>query len=218
MMTVLRSRPARILTVLLLLQAGAFYALGRPEPVRVVSPLSTFPSEFGSFRLVQEGVVDQESMAVLRADDVLTRVYAHREGQFAANLFIAYFFTQRTGKTPHSPKNCLPGSGWLPVMSDRIEISVPGHAAPVRANRYVVARGENQSLVIYWYQTSRRTVASEYWAKIYTVLDAIRYNRSDAALVKVTLPIRDGGVEQATAHARTFITAFYDKLTPYFPL
>jgi len=44
-------------------------------------------------------------------------------------------------------------------------------------------------LVVYWYQSHNRTVASEYSAKFYLVADALRYNRSDGALVRFTTPL-----------------------------
>ncbi|MCC6362410.1 MAG: EpsI family protein [Bryobacterales bacterium] len=218
MLRFLSSPPARILTVVLLLQAAAFYGMSRPEEAKPVNPLSTFPKQIAGWRMVQEGVIDKETMEVLRADDVVTRWYTDTDGKNIASLFIAYFHTQRTGKTPHSPKNCLPGAGWAPVVNDRILIPVKGQAEPVEANRFVVARGTDRSLVIYWYQTSRRTVASEYKAKVYTVFDSIRYHRSDTAIVKITIPLPQGASDEAaTEVAKQFASAFFEKLTPFFP-
>jgi EpsI family protein len=214
----LRSKPAKILTVFFLVQAAAFYGMSRTEEIRIVKPLASFPTEFGTWQMTNEGVVEKEVMEVLKADDVVTRTYADLRAQQAAHLFIAYFNTQRTGKAPHSPKNCLPGAGWLPVVNDRITIDIPGRAEPIHSNRYIVARGDAKSLVLYWYQTSRRTIASEYSAKIYTVVDALRYNRSDTAVVKVTIPIREGMDDaKATEVASQFVRSFFDKLLPYFP-
>jgi hypothetical protein len=42
--------------------------------------------------------------------------------------------------------------------------------------------------MIYWYQGRGRAVASEYWGKVYTVIDSVRLRRSDGALVSVTVP------------------------------
>ena len=84
----------------------------------------------------------------------------------------------------HSPQNCLPGSGWTPVDFARVELPLSG-GANIRVNRYVLAKGLNRLLVLYWYQEHGRVVASEYWAKFYLVSDAIRMNRSDGALVRV---------------------------------
>ncbi|MBL8174474.1 MAG: EpsI family protein [Bryobacterales bacterium] len=213
----LRSKPAKILTIFFVVQAAAFYGMSRTEEVRTVNPLKTFPTEFASWTMVNEGTVEKEVMDILKADEVITRTYGDRTANQIAHLFVAYFNTQRTGKAPHSPKNCLPGAGWLPIVNDRIDIDIPGRE-PVQANRYIVARGDSRSLVLYWYQTHRRTIASEYSAKVYTVVDALRYNRSDTAVVKVTIPIReDVDNEKATQIASEFVRAFFDKLLPYFP-
>lgn len=213
----LSSRPVKILTIALLIQCLAFYAMAnRAESIPAVSSLASFPQQLGDWRMVKEGVIEKEIMEVLRADDAITRWYAKSDSSAAADLFIAYFNTQKTGKAPHSPKNCLPGAGWIPILNDRIHIPIPG-SVPVEANRYVVARGDSKSLVLYWYQSSRRTVASEYKAKIYTVIDSIRYNRSDTAVVKVTLPMGEATVDQATERATAFVQSFFTKLLPYFP-
>jgi EpsI family protein len=218
MFNFLGTTQARVLTVVLLVHIAAFYGLSRTEPVRQVTSLSLFPAEINHWSMVQEGVVDKETMEVLKADDVITRLYASAQTKGVANLFVAYFQTQRNGKTPHSPKNCLPGSGWLPVVNDRIKIDIAGEAEPLDVNRFVVARGEDKSVVLYWYQTYRRSVASEYQAKIYTVLDSLRYNRSDAAVVKVTVLVRRGQTEEdAFGVGVDFIRSFYPKLKPYFP-
>ena len=50
-------------------------------------------------------------------------------------------------------------------------------------------KGLDRQLVLYRYQAHGRIVASEYWGKIYTVVDAIRLNRSDGAMVRVIVPI-----------------------------
>ncbi|MBI4908842.1 MAG: EpsI family protein [Acidobacteria bacterium] len=212
----LESSRAKILTALLLAHAGIFYGMSRPEPTRVVKSLSEFPKEFGDWKMIQEGTLEKEEMEILKADEVITRYYANSKMQRGGNLFIAYFTTQRAGKAPHSPKNCLPGSGWMPLVNDKLYVDVEG-APPVEVNRYVVSRGDSKSLVLYWYQTKHRTVASEYMAKVYTVVDAIRYNRSDAAVVKVTLPVMNGDVDAATEAAKTFMRTFYQELNPYFP-
>src|SRR5512140_2979007 len=151
----------------------------------------------GGWRLGQEGVIEKEVRDVLQADDLLSRTYVHAESQNVASLFVAYFRSQRTGVAPHSPKNCLPGSGWVPSESSIVPIAVPGRAEPIPVNLYLVSKGDAQSVVLYWYQSRGRAVASEYSAKIYTVLDAIRFNRTDTALVRVVVPVTGGGQDAA---------------------
>jgi EpsI family protein len=126
-------------------------------------------------------------MSVLRATDYLLRDYRIGKGQ-TANLYIGYYATQRDGASYHSPLNCLPGSGWNMVDPAMITISLP-NGQSFLANKYVIENGGHRELMIYWYQGRGRMIASEYWGKIYTVLDSVRLRRSDAAMVRVTVPI-----------------------------
>jgi EpsI family protein len=71
-----------------------------------------------------------------------------------------------------------------------MQLSRPDGRA-ITVNRYVIAKGLERRLVLYWYQAHGRVVASEYWAKFYLVADAIRMNRSDGALIRVTTPIAE---------------------------
>jgi EpsI family protein len=213
----LRSRAARILTVVLLAQAALLYGFSRREIPAPHRELSTAPAQFGDWTQSGESVIEQEVRDLLRADDLLSRSYTNDNFGIAAHLFVAYFESQRAGQIPHSPKNCLPGSGWVPSQSDVVHISVPGRAQPIEANRYVVSRGESKSLVLYWYQSRDRVVAREYTAKFYVVADAIRYNRTDTALVRVVVPITRDDLAGAQAAALDFVRASFVPLRQHFP-
>ena len=214
MLKSLKSVPALVVTLVLLLQTGLLYSSIRPEQVPQSRPLALVPAQLGSWRLLREGVVEQEVLDVLNADDLLNRVYG--SGGRAASLFVAAFRTQRTGKAPHSPKNCLPGSGWEPLVSGVATVDV-GLAAPVEVNRYVISRGEERSLVLYWYQSRDRVVASEYKAKFWAVADAIRLNRTDTALVRVVVPVIDHDEDAAARTAVAFVQSFFKTLREYLP-
>jgi EpsI family protein len=206
-----------ILSAVLLGQAGMFYGFSRNEKIPHRLPLADFQVAGTPWKLVQDLQMSQDELDVLKADDVLSRLYRDDKTGYIATLFVAFFDTQRTGKAPHSPKNCLPGSGYVPTTNDIIEIPIPGQAQPLEANRYVVTRGDSQSVVLYWYQSHNRTVASEYWAKYYTVTDAIRYNRSDTALVRIVVPVADGNTQKAIDTAVSFAVSFFPQLKQYLP-
>jgi EpsI family protein len=213
----LRNKYALAATFVLAAQTAGFHAISRRENVPPARPLAEFPLQLGDWQLAQEGVVEKEVMDVLKADDVLNRTYYDPATGRAANLFVAYFKSQRAGQAPHSPKNCLPGSGWAPSESGTVSIAVPGRAAPLEVNRYVVSKGENQSVVLYWYQSRDRVIASEYLAKFYLVADAIRYNRTDTSLVRVVVPVGPDGAGPATRAAEQFVRAFFMPLSKFLP-
>ncbi|MBS1858248.1 MAG: EpsI family protein [Acidobacteria bacterium] len=217
-MSFLSGRYAAALSGLLVLQGGVFYAVAmRPETVPVVAPLSTFPAKLGDWRMYQDLPLEKEVQDVLKADDTLNRVYISPDGTTPAFLFIAYFKSQRYGQAPHSPKNCLPGSGWEPVESEPLSIPVPGRAEPISVNRYLVARGEDQSVVLYWYQSHNRIIASEYSAKFWLIADSIRYHRSDSSLVKIVVPVKDGDSETATKAAVEFVKTSFPTVSRQLP-
>jgi EpsI family protein len=141
----------------------------------------------------------------------MLRVYRRDDDrQPSTDLFMAYFPSQRAGDTIHSPKNCLPGAGWTPIDSSRISLSVGGHT-PFPVNRYVIAKGSDRLLVLYWYWAHDRAVASEYWAKVYLVTDSIRMNRSDGALVRLNTRMLPGESVEA---AMTRLTPFAGQVVP----
>src|SRR5215467_5619839 len=139
-------------------------------------PLRSFPEQIGAWR-GNDQELPEDQLRILGYPEYVLRDYIEQdEPQPNVNLFLAYYKTQRTGETPHSPQNCLPGHGWSPVQSSRIMMSMPNHA-PFPVNRYVIARGDARQLVLYWFWAHDRGVASEYWNKYYLVRDSIRMNR-----------------------------------------
>jgi EpsI family protein len=216
-MNALKGLPVKVLALLLSMQAVAYYALAsRSEIVPDVRPLSAFPAAFGPWTMTQDFPIEPETQAVLKADDTVTREYAQTTTHDVAGLFIAFFKTQRFGQAPHSPKNCLPGSGWQPTDDRKLPVTVPGRDTPIVVNKYVVERGEHKSVVLYWYQSHSRAIASEYTAKFWLVVDAIRYRRSDTALVRVIVPVR-GAVADSERTAIEFVQSMYPDLARQLP-
>lgn len=152
--------------------------------------LKDFPQTVGPWQKTgTDQTLDDATMKVLRASDYLLRDFRKPDGQIA-NLYVGYYATQSNGATYHSPLNCLPGSGWVLSQPGKATITLPDGSSFV-ANKYVIQNGEYKSLMIYWYNGRGRNVASEYWGKIYTVIDSVRLRRSNGAMVRVTVPFRD---------------------------
>jgi EpsI family protein len=218
-MNFLQNKSARVLSVVLLLQAVVLYAaVSRPEIMPVVRPLVEFPNSFAGWRTVKDLPLESEIQDVLKADDTLNRIYSNPAVGMEANLFVAFFRTQRTGQSPHSPKNCLPGSGWEPIQTGLVTIPVAGRAEPIVANRFVTAHGDERDVTIYWYQSHSRIIASEYKAKFWLVADSIRYRRSDTALVRIIVPVENNDTDAATAVGVRFAQALFPDLTRQLPL
>ena len=179
--------------------------------------LASLPHELGPW-VGTDIQIPQDTLDILGAGDFLLRVYRNPDTpQPYVDLFIAYFPSQRSGDTIHSPKNCLPGAGWSPVESERVALTLPGHAT-FPANRYVISKGDDRMLVLYWYLAHDRALASEYWAKFYLVADAMRLNRSDGSLIRVTTPLRRGeNIDSAQQRLQSLagnLTPLIDRYVP----
>jgi EpsI family protein len=175
--------------------------------------LKDFPKQIGAWEQTGgDEQFNQETLAVLRASDYLLRNYRGADGR-VVNFYVGYYASQREGATYHSPLNCLPGSGW--VMSEPGKITItPKGRAPFVANRYLIQNGDHKELLVYWYQGRGRAVASEYWGKIYTVVDSVRLRRSDGAMVRITTSVESS--EPAALQAAADLAANSSSILPEF--
>jgi EpsI family protein len=188
----------RFTSLFVLLVAGgivvnAWGSLGEAHVDR--KELKDFPRQVGTWEQIGgDQRFDSQTLSVLKASDYLMRDYRSPNGQ-RGNFYVGYYASQREGATYHSPLNCLPGSGWVMSNPARITVTAPGRAA-FEVNKYLIENGGKREIMIYWYQGRGRVIASEYWGKIYTVLDSVRLRRSDGAMVRVMVPV---GSSEATA-------------------
>lgn len=207
----------RFAIVLLLLAATALvlHSHDKPEILPSRSPLASFPMQIAQWRGTTLPI-SADDLNVLGPGEFLMRDYKSSASD-PVSLYIAYFPSQRTGDTIHSPKNCLPGSGWSPLESGLLDIK-NRDGSTMSVNRYIVAKGLSRALVLYWYQAHGRVTASEYMAKIRLVEDAISRNRTDGALVRVVVPFANQSDEEtAQQTALAFIERIRPMLDTYIP-
>lgn len=200
-----------VLSVLLIAGVAVIHGSVPETPQTARLPFAKLPAAIGAWRSAGDLAIDDDSVKVLKADDYLSRVYVR--GNIGISLFIAYYATQQQGDTMHSPMNCLPASGWQPMVNERVQI--PTDAAPINANRVVIQKAMDKELVLYWYQSHGRTIASEYASKAYLVFDSIRQHRSDAALIRVITPLTAG--DGANRLATDFVQSLRPLLAAHIP-
>ncbi|MGH9345593.1 MAG: exosortase C-terminal domain/associated protein EpsI [Terriglobia bacterium] len=201
----------------LILFAGALFLRSRSH-AEVLPPhkdLDAFPAQIGQWAGTRV-TIPADSLAVLGPGHFLERLYQD-PGKTSIDLFIAYFPSQSTGDTIHSPKHCLPGAGWTPIESKIIRVPW-GDGRVLTANYYVLELGLSKEVVIYWFQSHGRSVANEYWVKFYLVEDALRMNRTDGALVRVITPVGDSEtLSSGKQRALNFTKMILPKLSSYIP-
>ncbi|MCL2660089.1 MAG: EpsI family protein [Acidobacteriaceae bacterium] len=206
-------KSARYWTVVILLLATAAILHIRSDADRVPpsEPLDQVPKLIEG-RISQDYPLSDDVLAILGKGDFLNRVYTDQNEPDVppVSLFIGYFATQRTGQSIHSPQHCLPGAGWTFESQKYVDL-VAQDGKKYRVGEYVIANGVNKQFVLYWYQAHGRSVANEYAAKLYMIMDAIRLNRTDGALVRVITPILSTESQSA---ARERAVQFTNQLAP----
>lgn len=201
---------------LLAVQAVLAYSVSSAERPPAFPRLSRFPAEFSGWKQFREDILDPDVVTQLKADELLSRSYAESSTGTMAGLFIAWFQSQRGGKSqPHSPQVCLPASGWTPQSTG--EMTIDTSAGAITVNRYIVVNHNQRAVVLYWYQTPRRVVAGELEAKLWLIADAFRDHRTDTALVRVVVWSTQGHDDAATSAAAGFARILYPILRERLP-
>lgn len=202
----------------LILSAGLYSArAGGDEIGAPREALATLPRTLGAWSDPVDLPLDREVREVLGVDDYINRTYVNAAAQ-AVNLYIGYYGSQRQGDTIHSPQNCLPGAGWQPVEGGATSLDVDGRRITV--NRYVIQKGLDRQVVLYWYQGRGRVVANEYANKFWLMVDAARLHRSNGALVRVVAPVMrsaNGSLVAADRAAAEFTRTIFPRLPGYLP-
>jgi EpsI family protein len=201
------------------LLAGTLVLIHARKQIEVIpahKQLDGFPSAVNGWKS-QDLPLTPDVLQTLGPGEFLFRDYTPPAQSTTVNLFVAFFPSQSAGDTIHSPKNCLPGTGWSPTASEQIWVESPGKGK-VAVNRYLVEQGDDQALVLYWYQAHGRVTPSEYWAKFYLVADSLKTARTDGALIRIFAPIEpEEGLEVTQKRAVQFAQMILPVLDDYVP-
>jgi EpsI family protein len=198
--------------LLLVAQAAAMHMLSLPERDLPTPALGNLPAQFGQWKLQDEEALEPAVQEYLKPDSYVLRNYGNRAGNGSINLFVAYFKSLQNSYGPHSPRVCLPGSGWL-IRSSRIRpLPVPGRADGIPVNEYILEKNETRILVLYWYQNDRNIWAEEFKAKLTLLPDLIRYRRSDVSLVRLVEPLRGETAGETLAECQEFARLIFPSL------
>ena len=191
-----------VLTVLMLsltLVASGLSERRRPE--FLAQPLEDIDRQLAGWQAVSDEALGARVLKALLPTSYLARTY--QKGDRQLGLFIAFYAQQRAGESMHSPKHCLPGSGWEIWNYDSASIPVAGRQVTV--NKYSIHNGGQRELMFYWYQSRQRIIASEYLGKVLLVRDALVDGRTAASIVRMTVPDTAGSSDEAITFAAGLI-------------
>jgi EpsI family protein len=202
--------------LILVLQASASHMLKIDEQKIGIPGLHGLPWQLGPWSASSEQSIGPEVEAYLKPDEYILRDYVDEQHGRAINLFVAYFKSLQNSYGPHSPRICLPGSGWQVISSKIASIPVPGWPGGILVNQFAMEKSNQRILVLYWYQNDRDVWAEEYHAKLRLLPDLIRYRRSDVSLVRLVTPLVGSTPENELANCRQFTERIFPLLVQHF--
>ncbi len=208
------SRWRFILLAVVILTAAGFVHLREGVATPQARPLSEFPTRQGAWRSTGEHEFDAAVLDLLRPTDYLSRTYTHPE-LGTVQLYIGYHDGGPESGPIHSPRNCLPGSGWEEFWRKIEVVDVPGR--PLEVTGALFGKEKEKIYLLYWFQTQGRQFRSEYGFKAASVLNALLRNRSDQAFIRITVldnPDSPMAPERARAFARDF-SPLIDEFLPH---
>jgi len=202
--------------LILAAQGAVLHVLTIPEESIIIPQLNNVPAQLGQWKDVSEQSLEPGVQEYLKPDSYILRDYANPEYGSGVNVFVAYFKSIQSGYGPHSPSVCLPGSGWLVRDRTIINVSVPGHAAGIPVNKFVLEKSGQHILVLYWYQNDRNVLAEEFHGKLRLLPDLIKYKRSDVSLVRLVEPLPSDDPTQGLTELKQFTKLIYPALAEDF--
>jgi EpsI family protein len=180
-----------------------------------ITPLfSSLPLQLGGWN-GQEYFFSDETNQVLKADTYAFRKYTSGEGK-ELWLFIAYFKSQKYGSQIHSPKNCLPGSGWK-IMSRKKILIKTDTGSDLKVNKLLISDKLSREIMYYWFQTRSGIITSELGLKLDLVFNSLKRAPTDAAFVRINLPLNQLSEKEAQLVLEDFLRVFYPEIKKILP-
>ena len=204
-----RALKPTLITALIVLIASALIVLflGQREEVDLKrKTFDQFPMQIEEW-IGHRGSIEKSSLDLLKLDDYIMSNFKKNDDR--VNFYVAYYDQQETGGAAHSPKTCLPGGGWRILSHTELELA--GTSLTVPINRFVISQGDNKQIVYYWFQERGQIIASEYAVKWHMLIDSIKHNRTDGALVRLTTLI---GPLDSIENADKRLLDFAQNVTP----
>lgn len=193
----------RFLATVLLLSATlvAERLSERRQSDYLAQPLERIDTQLAGWRAIGDQALGARILKALKPTSYLSRAY--QKGDLQLGLFIAFYAQQRAGESMHSPKACLPASGWEIWNYDSALIPVNGQK--IKVNKYFIHNSGERLLMFYWYQSKQRVIASEYLGKLLLVEDALFDGRTAGSIVRITVPDAAGSANEAVIFASSLI-------------
>ena len=202
-----------IAVYVLLVLAGLYINLHADVAVPVNKPFSEFPTAVDGWQMIDDNQFSDNILNVLKPTDYLSRIYRNTEGK-SVNMYIGYHGGGKGTGGIHSPRHCLPGSGWYEVSMRRRTLQLQDRTLNLVESVY--QKGEHKELFIYWFQVRDKSLADEYSLKLAEITNSMLNRRRDSTFIRISVPF-DTDNSQAIGLGEMFIKNFYPIIRIHLP-
>jgi len=183
-------------TFLALLAGGLVLTCRGIEASPAFTPdLSRVPLVLRGWQGVERGALDGDSLEMLDPDAYLLREYTRSDG-YPVDLSVMFGHRKSTF---HSPGFCLLGGGWNILRKSRRFLDLGDGGGEVLANEFLLQRGDEQRMVLYWYVSQGATTPSFMQFRYHLLRNRVLRRPTWGALIRVSAPIAESQEEAAQA-------------------
>jgi EpsI family protein len=198
-----------LILAIILLTSGLCYLIRHysPSPIAIQSD-----RQFPLTKSQWTGTEDELSQAVLdmlKPDIIFSGAYRNNDNKEVALLF-QYYAPQNTEGTPHSPRNCLPGSGWIIESVSDIRLNINGRE--IRGGRFIISLENKKQAMDFWYITRFGETANDYRLKLYMIAASLTFKPHDVAFVRVVGDGDPAGLAALADFEKNFVGEVYNFL------
>jgi len=196
-----------LISILLFTFAFTFILKQYKPEITVASNLKDFPLQKGGWVGQRENVASFV-VDMLNPEEIFSATYINTAG-IKINLLFDYFSPQTQGG-PHSPRNCLPGSGWVIDNVEKKVIVLNGRT--INAGRFYLRLQESSQVMDFWYITRYGDTHNDYIYKLYLMAGSLTFKPTDVAFVRILSDNNKESLQALDEFEKVFVNEIYKHL------
>ena len=205
-----------IAAAIMLITSTCIIFLNKSNDLPIKKSLSHFPVKIGDWQGTTSRF-SEKVYEILGVDDSVLINY-YNDDHDEIQLYIGYYQSQRQGDIIHSPKHCMPGSGWDIIETSLIPLSLKNqNGETIRVIKLILKKDFQLQAALYWFNSRGRVINSEYTQKMYLVWDSIIKHRTDGSLVRLLSPITDQNEKKTIKRLKQFAEQIIPILNEFIP-
>lgn len=203
-----------VVIIILLVGAGITALASKSERVKPNKSFDQFPLKIDNWQ-GRKSKLDEQVYNILGVEDYILANYVNPSGEYV-NLYVGFYQSQKEGDIIHSPKNCMPGSGWKIIDTSIEQVDLSGNGSQTKVIRLLLQKGVEKQVVLYWFQSRGRIIASEYMQKVWLIVDSVLKQRTDGSFVRLISPV-DTDEKKTLEVLKNFAKSVYPYLNEHIP-